>query len=76
MYKEHFVSATKLGIAMLGLNPSEYTGHSYRAGSATTASMVGFSSWELKMLGRWESGVYSIYLRKPELVASFAKRLI
>jgi hypothetical protein len=73
--KSHFVSTTKLILAMSGHDPSLYSGHSFRAGSATTGASAGFSAWELKMLGRWSSNAYQIYLRNPELVGAFAKRL-
>ena len=74
--KSYFIDALKMSLIELGLNPHLYGGHSFRSGSATSASIKGFNEWELKLLGRWESNVYTIYLRKPELVASFAQRLI
>ena len=61
---------------MLGYDPSLYSGHSYRAGAATTAGNLGFEEWEIKMLGRWNSSAYHIYLRNPKVVATFSKRLI
>ena len=73
--KSYLVNATKLLIGQLGLHSAEFSGHSYRAGSATTAGLEQFSDFEIKLLGRWESSVYHIYLRKPSMVASFAARL-
>lgn len=73
--KASLVSRTKLLVAQLGLKPSEYSGHSFRAGSASSASMAGFSDWEIKLLGRWQSNAYSIYLRKQKVAAPFAARL-
>ena len=73
--KAHFVATTKLILAMSGHDPSKYSGHSFRAGSATTGAIAGLSAWELKMLGRWNSDAYQIYLRDPTLVAKLAKRL-
>ena len=74
--KSYLINATKLLISMLGLNPDLFGGHSYRCGSASTASLNGMNESEIKLLDRWESSVYRIYLRKPELVASFARRLL
>jgi hypothetical protein len=73
--KCHFISTTKLTLALAGYDPSLYSGHSFRAGSATTGANAGFSAWELKMLGRWSSDAYQIYLRNPELASAFAHRL-
>jgi hypothetical protein len=73
--KSHFVATTKLSLALAGYDPSLYSGHSFRAGSATTGASAGFSAWELKMLGRWSSDAYQIYLRNPDLVGAFAQRL-
>ena len=73
--KDFFISSVKLMLAMCGLNPSKYGGHSFRSGSATAASESNFNRWELKLSGRWESECYSIYLRNPKIVSSFAKRL-
>jgi hypothetical protein len=50
--KKYFVSVTRISLAMLGFDPSLYSGHSYRAGAATTAGNLGFEEWEIKMLGR------------------------
>jgi hypothetical protein len=73
--KSYLISTTKLVLALMGYDPSKYSGHSYRAGSATTGAAAGFSAWELKMLGRWSSNAYQLYLRKPELASAFAQRL-
>jgi hypothetical protein len=73
--KAPFVAVTKLILAMAGYDPGKYSGHSFRAGSATTGAALGFSSWELKLLGRWNSDAYNIYLRDANLVSTFAQRL-
>jgi hypothetical protein len=71
----YFQMSTKLLLAAAGYDSSKYSGHSFRAGSATSAANVGFSDWELKMLGRWRSDAYNVYLRNPKIVNTFAKRL-
>jgi hypothetical protein len=73
--KSMFASATKLLLALLGYDPVKYSGHSFRAGAATTGADKGFDDWQLKMLGRWASNAYNIYLRNPKVVASFASIL-
>ena len=74
--RSYFVSTTKLLVSMLGLPPGNYSGHSYRAGAATSGAEAGFDNWELKMLGRWNSEAYNIYLINPQIVSSFASRLV
>ena len=76
MKKSYFINALKLCLIDVGLNPALYGGHSFRSGSASSASLKGFSDWEIKLMGRWQSEVYRIYLRKPELIASYAQRLV
>jgi hypothetical protein len=74
--KKYFVPVTRISLALLGFEPSLYSGHSYRAGAATTAGNLGFEEWEIKMLGRWNSSAYHIYLRNPKVVATFSQRLV
>jgi hypothetical protein len=74
--KEYFLSTTRLALSMAGFNPSKFSGHSYRSGAATTAGDRGFTEWELKMMGRWKSTAYNVYLRNPKIVSTFAKRLV
>ena len=38
-----------------GYNPTDYSGHSFQAGSATTAMLCGLSDHEDKLLGCWSS---------------------
>ena len=42
-----------------------YSGHSFRAGAASTAAAIGLEDSLIKTLGRWESAAYLIYLRLP-----------
>jgi hypothetical protein len=45
-------------------------------GAATTAGDSHFRDWEVKMLGRWSSTAYNVYLRNPKVTATFASRLV
>ena len=60
-----------------GLNSSAYAGHSFRIGAATTASKRGIPDATIKMLGRWESSAYTLYVRTPrESLAPIAGVLV
>jgi hypothetical protein len=73
---DNFVSVTRLALSAAGFDPSLYSGHSFRAEAATTAGDQNFEEWELKILGCWASSAYSLYLRNPRIVTSFARRLV
>ena len=49
----------------MGLDPQFYSGHSFRIGSATSATIAGLNDYEIKLLGRWSSDCYKRYIRSP-----------
>jgi hypothetical protein len=73
--KSYIISVVRLILSLSGHDPAKYSGHSFRAGAATSAGDRNFREWELKMLGRWSSNAYSVYLRNPKLTTTFASRL-
>ena len=42
-----------------------FAGHSFRAGAATTAAMVGINNAMIQTFGRWHSTAYLLYTRIP-----------
>ena len=75
LFKSYLVKITRLLLSMSGYNPSLYSGHSFRAGAATSAGNNNFRDWEVQLLGRWSSQAYTVYMRNPQITASFAHRL-
>lgn len=74
--KSTFVNQTRLYLGAFVPHPEEYSGHSYRAGSATTAALSGLSDWEIQLLGRWTSTAYLRYIRAPtEILTNFSRRM-
>ncbi len=61
--KEMLNQKIKLLVTQIGLDPSNYSGHSLRAGSATQGARAGMSESQLSQLGNWSSSVYLRYIR-------------
>jgi integrase len=49
-------------ISRIGLDPTLYSGHSFRRGGATWAFAQGFTSEALKLLGDWKSDAFLLYI--------------
>ena len=49
----------------VGLGPERYSTHSFRIGAATTAAAAQIPDWKIRMLGRWLSDSYLLYIRTP-----------
>ena len=68
--RSHFVTALRAGLSASGIDQSQYCGHSFRIGAATTAAQQGIPDSTIKMLGRWESSDYQLYVRTPRQTLS------
>lgn len=75
--KSVFVAALRELLRSCGLDPSSYSGHSFRIGAATTAALAGVEDSTIKSLGRWSSNAFQIYLRTPRSeLATVSARLV
>ena len=63
--RPQLVSALRFALANVGLNPGDYSGHSFRIRAATTAAACGVPVDTIKTLGRWKSQAYQLYVRLP-----------
>ncbi|MEY9403668.1 integrase [Bradyrhizobium japonicum] len=64
-------------VSAAGLDPSGYSGHSLRAGLATSAAQLGVPSWTIRAQTRHASdAMLSRYIRNGELFANAAGALL
>ncbi|KAL7278212.1 hypothetical protein ACG7TL_008187 [Trametes sanguinea] len=63
--RPQFITQLKAHLTSLGLDSSNYSGHSFRRGAATSAAAVGYADHEIQQLGRWRSDAYKLYIDIP-----------
>ena len=74
--RARYVSEVKRALTKAGVDSSHYSGHSFRSGAATTAAQQGIGDATIKLLGRWKSGAYQLYVKIPqEKLADYSKNL-
>lgn len=61
--RNFFISCLKILLEKAGINPSSYSGHSFRLGAATTAAACSIEDHLIKTLGRWSSDSYCRYIK-------------
>ena len=57
-----FTSRLRSHLQAAGIDETQYAGHSFRIGAATTAAAAGLPSWLIQTLGRWSSDCYRRYI--------------
>ena len=63
--RAHFVAEVQKALELSGVDSSDFNGHSFRIGAATTAAANGFEDSLIRTLGRWESDAYRRYIKIP-----------
>jgi len=57
-------------LSFCGLDTSRYKGHSFRIGAACHEADKGFSDAQIRMLCRWKSDAFKLYIRSDTLRAN------
>ncbi len=58
--RARLVEQVRGALSRAGVDSSQYSGHSFRSGAATTAAQHGISDATIKTLGRWKSNAYHL----------------
>jgi hypothetical protein len=61
MVHRWFVSSFKSLLSRAGIDPTAFSGHSFRRGAASFSYLVGIPDLLIKHMGAWRSHVYQIY---------------
>ena len=74
--RQQFALLISNTLKLAGIDDKHYNTHSFRIGAATSAKEAGISDVQIKMLGRWKSEAYQLYVRTPrEQLAKLSKQL-
>jgi hypothetical protein len=74
--RDKLTSEIRTLLSMGGLNSSEYAGHSFRIGAATSAASANLPPWLIKVLGRWSSDCFERYIKTPiPILAQVSQKL-
>ena len=75
--KDVFIAHVRSALSTLGYDSQSYAGHSFRIGATTTAAVKGIEESVIRMLGRWESSAYQLYVRAShQTLASISRKLV
>lgn len=67
-----FIKYLRDVLSRLGYEDSQFSGHSFRIGAATSAAASGVEDHIIKALGRWSSDCYTRYIRLDQKIMELA----
>lgn len=74
--RDQFVHMVKKTLRAAKIDDSAYSGHSFRVGAASAAAAARIPVYFIKILGRWESEAYHLYIRTPRASLAAISQLI
>ena len=66
LIKPNFTADLGRVLAATGLSQTDYVGHSFRIGAATSAALAGVEDSTMQLFGRWQSLAFLRYVRIPQ----------
>ena len=63
--RDQFMSEVKKALQTAQIDSTWYSSHSFWIGAVSAAAAAGVPAYFIKMLGRWESEAYHLYIRTP-----------
>lgn len=61
--RNRLVTHMRDALCQLGIDATNFSGHSFRIGAATAAAKAGFDDSFIQTLGRWKSNAFTAYIR-------------
>ncbi len=75
--RPRFASLLRNTLRQAGIDDTKYATHSFRSGAASTAAEAGIPDVHIKMLGRWKSDAYQLYVKTPPIkLAPLTRQLV
>ena len=75
--RQRFANMISTTLQQAGIDDKLYATHSIRIGAATTVKEAGVSDVHIKMLGRWKSNAYQLYVRTPRAeLAKLSRQMV
>ena len=74
--RQRFVIEVKEALERSGIDSSQYSGHSFISGAATTAVQRGMGDATIQMLGWWKSDAYRAYIKTPRVQLAQVSRVL
>ena len=72
--RSRFATMISDTLQQAGVDHKQYATHSFCIGAGTTAKEAGISDVHIKMLGRWKSNAYQLYVRAK--LAKLSKQMV
>jgi hypothetical protein len=76
LFRKYFMSKLKTLLSYLDFVHSDYSGHSFRIGAATTCASNGIQDHMIQTLGRWKSNCLMRYIRMSNRDIIYAQKMM